>query len=153
MGWVSRLWDVGFLEGSVCPLVGKPGTEARTGSPVGRAGDQLVPRQDLACWSVGQIHRLQGCSFLVAGVCPLVRLVPRLEQVSWRVGPGPRGSRAEDCPLVGRARSWGLWLEGPGLGEVVSCLAPVHWCMWPGPGPFGGQGHVQRKLWAQRVLR
>ena len=63
----------------VCPLVGEAGPEARAGLLVAGAGAQPVPGHDLASWWVGQIHRLQGCGFLMAGVHPLGKLVLRLE--------------------------------------------------------------------------
>lgn len=79
--------------------------------------------------------------------------VPELVPTPWEWRPGPRPSAG---PLISEAGSWGLWLWGTGLLELVldcrwaglcqmtSCDAWVlaHWYVVPGPGPSGGWNQV-----------
>lgn len=56
------------------------------------------------------------------------------------------GFTAGSSLVVGRAESWGSWLQSSG---GVPVLVPVYWC----GVRSGGQGCVQGWLWAQGSLR
>lgn len=64
-------------------------------------------------------------------------------------GPGAQGILGLMPPLMSRAESWVLWLQGPGGGGLV----PGYWCVGPCPGPSGGQDCIWGWLWAQGILR
>ena len=100
--------------------------------------------------------------------CWQAELGPRSR--SPRVGVGllvdEAGPKARAGWLVGVARAQGVlgiipahwWMEvvprvsGCRALEVLG-LVPAYWYVGLGPGPTGGHGHVQGKVWAQGVLR
>lgn len=62
-------------------------------------------------------------------------------------GAGDSGAIA--CPLWG-----GLGSGVPGYRTLgVPDLAPAHWCVELGPGPSGGQGHVQEMTMCSGSLK
>ena len=73
------------------------------------------PRADAGLPWVGWVHRLGGCYCSGAGACPLVgRAGTRRLRLQ---GPGGPGSNA--CVLVCGTRSWALWWARPSLGLAV----------------------------------
>ena len=90
-GWGQFLTQLGAGPG--CP-------EACVGLAVSKGRAHLGPVQNVACQWVGQVHRLWGCSFLAAGVCPLVS----------EAGPKTRAGS-----LMGRARAQ------PVSGQALAC--------------------------------
>ena len=113
---------------------------------MGKAGAQLVPGQDLACYCVDWVLRLWGCECSVAHVHLLVSEAGLKARAGW-VGPGI---------LWKGSVYWWVKLS-PGVSECKALGVPVFvlalWCVGPGPGHFGGQDCVQWWLWAQGVLR
>ena len=90
-------------------------------SPKGQGPAGSRVDSDLCLWT--QFHRLQACSFLPSGVCPLVGEAGLEACAGFLVG----GVSA--CPLVGRAVSW------------------------PSGGQGSVKGHVLGWLWDQEVFR
>jgi len=59
------------------------------------------------------------------------------------------------CPFVGKAGPEAKpgFLEGRARDQDFLELKPSFWWLEVFPGSSGGQGHVQRWLWAQRLLK
>ena len=94
----------------------------------GPAGPELLLAH---CWE-GLVCRLQGCDCPVAIVCPLVCEAGR-ESRACTLEVGARNSGAGAYPHVGRAGSWGLWLQGSGGPGLIL----AHWCMGPSLSAWG----------------
>ena len=80
-----------------------------------------------ALLSAGWVRRLPDCGFLAFGVCPLV---------------------SEAGPEAGAG-----FLEGRARAQEILELVAAQWWVELGPGTSGGQGHVQRQVWAQKIFR
>ena len=78
-----------------------------------------------------------------------MRFLPRLVLAHWWWGQGPGHPRADYFPLVGRAGSWGLCLQGPvgpgaSAGALVCGVRPWALC-WTVllPGAAVGSGGLK----------
>ena len=131
MGYVCRLCGYTFLAAGVCLLVGEAGPKARADLLIGGIGAQPVPGHGLAsCW-VGQIHRLQGCGFLVVGVRSLMgRLVLRLDRLPAGGVSAPWDSGDGACPLLVGTWSQVLWLESPESLGFSACALESGFGSW-----------------------
>lgn len=144
VGWVCRLHGCSFPGAGVLLMVCEAGPKAKAGSLVGPSQSQgwcglLVGGLCL------QAMELQfpgaGCSPLVDETCPESRAGSLVGK------PGDSGAGSAHClwSCIPRSLVVGPW--------GVLGLVPVQWCVGPGPGPSAAQGHVQGRLWVQRLLR
>ena len=85
-----------------------------------------------ACWWMGSVPDTASCRFLG---------IPKLVLAHWWIG------------LNSRMAGWGVqsisemvlacWWVGVVRAQGIPGLLPAPWCVGPGPGPCGRQGHVQ----------
>lgn len=100
---------------------------------------------------MGLVPDMAGC-----GVWDVLQLV----LTHWCMMPDPGASAGT---LVGGAGSWGHWLQGPGVTELVfyhgwyqwlagGLRGTMLWYVGSGPAPTGVEGSFLGWLWAQGVL-